>query len=78
MRINSKGQAALIGWIFITVLGLMIYFIGPAQMIGDAARAGVTQNNITGFEGMFYSNINLIIAAFYLLIMFMAGRFLFS
>lgn len=70
---NKKAQSVITIGLALLVIGLA-WLLGLAGWIGQTAGSFVAANNITGFEGFFYTNINLWIGFFYILAWVVLGR----
>lgn len=70
---NKKGQTALY-MLFVLVLFGLVFFGGLASIVSDYGEGLVNENDLTGLQAFFFSNINLAITFFYILSLLAVGR----
>lgn len=73
---NKKAQVGPIGFIFLVLVFVIIWFIWLGSFVSEWGQAIVITNSYTGFEAFFYSNLNMLI--FIVLILGSLGYFYFG
>jgi len=74
---GKKAQTALAVAAMLFVFGL-IWITGLSRWIAETGHEQVEVNNLSGFEGFFFSNMNLFIGLFYIIAWVAVARFGFA
>jgi hypothetical protein len=72
---TKKGQAAIIGFIFMLIIFFFIWTLWLGQFLQLQADQYITAGTVTGLEAFIYANLNLIIALGIILAIFFAIAF---
>jgi hypothetical protein len=59
--LTKKGQTGMIGAVFLFIFFIIIWFIWLGGWVATIGHTVVIENNLSGIEGFFYDNLNLII-----------------
>jgi hypothetical protein len=59
--LTRKSQTGIIGAVFLFIFFLIIWFIWLGGWVATTGHNVVVENNLSGVEGFFYDNLNLII-----------------
>jgi hypothetical protein len=71
---NNRGLSIFTMFIWL-VLIVFIWFVFLASVLTQAGNDAITNGGLTGIEGFFYANLNLIIIFVPLLLWVLAGLF---
>ena len=70
---NRFGQTALYMMFGLGLFGIVFYG-GFASVVSTYGQDIVLNNDLTGLQGFFFSNINLVITIFYIFALLAVGR----
>jgi hypothetical protein len=58
---NRTGAVGPIGFIFLFIMFVIIWFVWAGGWVADVGHGVVTQNGLTGVEAFFFDNLNVVI-----------------
>ena len=61
MKRNKKAQAGIIGFVFLVLVFIIIYFSWLGGVVSDFGQMAIVNGGLTGLEAFFFANLNAII-----------------
>ncbi len=59
--VNKKAQQGPIGYIFLIIVFVAIWFIWIGKWIKDVGQQAIIDGGLTGVEAFFYANLNVVV-----------------
>ena len=56
---NKKAQAGPIGFIFMVLVFMILWFVWIGRWLIDVGQQAIIDGSLTGIEAFFYANLNL-------------------